>query len=464
MTKKKSSVFICQKCGHETSKWLGKCPQCQDWNTFEEEALTFKKNHNTTKQKQHIPLKVNDIRTELQERNISSIDEFDRVLGGGLIKGSITLIGGEPGIGKSTLILQVMGALAEKYSQEKILYVSGEESYGQIAARSNRLKINKDNLYILNETNWQNIHSHISKIRPLFVVIDSIQTTISTEVTSGPGSVTQIREVTYEIMNMAKAGGVTALIIGHITKEGIIAGPKILEHMVDTVVYFEGDQYGHYRILRSIKNRFGNTNEVGIFEMNTTGLSQVSNPAQYFLDTHLENTEGRTQTCIMEGTRILFVEIQSLVLENKFGAGRRTTQGLDSNRLSMLIAVVEKHCKIPIGHNDIYSNIVAGIKLKEQDGDLAICASLISSSLNIIIPNNTVFIGEVGLTGEIRGVPLIEQRLQEMTKLNYKNLVISQRAAKKLNTSESQVNIVGLNNVQGLLEYLNTIRSSYKKP
>ena len=462
MTKKRNSLFICQKCGHETSKWLGKCPQCQEWNTFEEETPPLKKSHDPLKQNHHIPLKINDIRMESQERSVSNIDEFDRVLGGGLIKGSLTLIGGEPGIGKSTLILQVMGALAEKYPQEKVLYVSGEESYGQIANRSNRLNVNKNNLYILNETNWQNISSHISKIHPRFVVIDSIQTTISTEAASGPGSITQIREVTYEIMNMAKANGITALIIGHITKEGVIAGPKILEHMVDTVVYFEGDQYGHYRILRSIKNRFGNTNEVGIFEMSTTGLSEVPNPAQYFLDTHLENAEGRTQTCIMEGTRILFVEIQSLVLENKFGAGRRTTQGLDSNRLSMLIAVVEKHCKIPIGHNDIYSNIVAGIKLKERDGDLAVCASLISSILNIIIPNDTVFVGEVGLTGEIRGVPLIEQRLQEMTKLNYKNLVISQRTAKKLRSNDIRMNVIGLDNAQDLLQYLNTIRHHKK--
>ena len=455
MTKKKSSVFICQKCGYETSKWLGKCPQCKNWNTFEEEAPSQKISHTALKQKHHTPLKIDDIQTELQEKAASGLSEFDRVIGGGLIQGSLTLIGGEPGIGKSTLLLQLMGALAEKYPHEKILYVSGEESYGQIANRSKRLGVSKTNLYILNETNWQNIYSHISKIQPRFFVLDSIQTTISIEAPSGPGSITQIREVTYEVMNLAKANGITALIIGHITKEGVIAGPKILEHMVDTVIYFEGDQYGHYRILRSIKNRFGNTNEVGIFEMNAKGLSEVPNPAQYFLDEHLDNAEGRTQTCIMEGSRILFVEIQSLVLENKFGSGRRTTQGLDSNRLSMLIAVVEKHCKIPIGHNDIYSNVVAGIKLKERDSDLAICASLISSSLNIVIPNDTVFVGEVGLTGEIRGVPLIEQRLQEMIKLNYKNLVIGYRSAKKLKIDSANINITGLNNAQELLKYLN---------
>ena len=389
MSKKKASVFICQKCGHETSKWLGRCPQCHNWNTFEEEAPLQKKSGSPAKKNDHGPLKIDEVSRELQERSTSEIGEFDRVLGGGLIKGSLTLIGGEPGIGKSTLLLQVMGALAEQYPDDKILYVSGEESYGQIANRSQRLGINKGNLYILNETNWQSIQSHIGKIRPRFFVLDSIQTTVSAEAPSGAGTVSQIREVTYEVMNMAKANGITALIIGHITKEGIIAGPKILEHMVDTVIYFEGDQYGHYRILRSIKNRFGNTNEVGIFEMNSGGLSEVANPAQYFLDEHLENAEGRAQTCITEGSRILFVEIQSLVLENKFGAGRRTTQGLDSNRLSMLIAVVEKYCKVPIGHNDIYSNVVAGIKLKGREGDLAICASLISSSLGIVIPDDT---------------------------------------------------------------------------
>ena len=291
-------------------------------------------------------------------------------------------------------------------------------------------------------------------MRPRFFVLDSIQTSVSANAPSGAGSVSQIREVTYELMNTAKANGITALIIGHITKEGAIAGPKILEHMVDTVIYFEGDHYGHYRILRSIKNRFGNTNEVGIFEMNSGGLSEVADPAQYFLDEHLESAEGRARTCVTEGSRILFVEIQSLVLENKFGAGRRTTQGIDSNRLSMLIAVVEKHCRIPIGHNDIYSNVVAGIKLKSRDGDLAVCASLISSSLNIIIPDDTVFAGEVGLTGEIRGVPLIEQRLQEMIKLNYKNLVIGRRSAKKLKTNGANINVIGLGNARELLAYL----------
>ena len=454
MTKKKISTFVCQKCGHETGKWLGRCPQCGDWNTFEEEALLTKKSATSLKRNEHIPTKIKDIRNELQEKSTSGINEFDRVLGGGLIKGSLTLIGGEPGIGKSTILLQVVGALAKRYPDKKVLYTSGEESSGQIASRCKRLGINKDNLYILNETSWQNIQSHISKIRPQFFVLDSIQTTVSVEAPSGAGSVSQIREVTYEVMNTAKADGITALIIGHITKEGAIAGPKILEHMVDTVIYFEGDHYGHYRILRSIKNRFGNTNEVGIFEMSSEGLSEVTNPAQYFLDEHLENAEGRTRTCITEGSRILFVEIQSLVLENKFGAGRRTTQGLDSNRLSMLIAVIEKHCKIPIGHNDIYSNVVAGIKLKARDSDLAICASLISSSLNIIIPEDTIFVGEVGLTGEIRGVPLIEQRLQEMNKLNYRNLVISRRSAKKLKTNKAKLNVIGLDNAKELLTYL----------
>ena len=458
MTKRKSSSFVCQKCGNTTSKWMGKCPQCLEWNTFEEENHIQKKSSSLNSKNDHVPLKISQIHNELQERSTSGINEFDRVLGGGLIKDSLILIGGEPGIGKSTLLLQVMGALAERYPDDKILYVSGEESYGQIANRSNRLGINKDNLYILNETSWQNIHSHILKIRPRFFVLDSIQTTVSADAPSGAGTVSQIREVTYEVMNTAKTNGITALIIGHITKEGVIAGPKILEHMVDTVIYFEGDHYGHYRILRSIKNRFGNTNEVGIFEMNPRGLSEVSNPAQYFLNEHLENSEGRTQTCIMEGSRILFVEIQSLVLENKFGAGRRTTQGIDSNRLSMLIAVVEKHCKIPIGHNDIYSNVVAGIKIKGGDGDLAICASLISSSLNIVIPNDTVFAGEVGLTGEIRGIPLIEQRLQEMTKLNYKNLIIGQQSAKKLKTTGTQLNVIGPRNARELLEYLKGIK------
>ena len=452
MNKKTSYSFICQKCSYESFKWLGKCPQCHEWNTLEEKQDYQKKilsqnNH----EDENTPLPIQDIGTELHQQNPTGINEFDRVLGAGLTIGSLTLIGGEPGIGKSTLLMQVMGSLAKKYPDKKILYVSGEESNKQIANRSKRLNVEESNIYILNENNWQKIAAHTSKLRPSFLVIDSIQTSISVDIASPPGTVAQVREVTYEIMNLSKAKNITSLVIGHITKEGIIAGPKILEHMVDTVIYFEGDQFGHYRILRAVKNRFGNTNEIGIFEMSPNGLSEVPNPSQYFLDESFARSEGRTLTCILEGSRTLFVEIQSLVVENKFGTGRRTTQGIDSNRLAMLIAVVEKHCHMPIGYNDIYVNIVGGIRPKGRDGDLAICASLISSYKNIVIPNDTIFVGEVGLTGEVRSVPRIESRLKEMIQLNYKHFITGERIAKKLSKQNNGIKITGIKNTIDLL-------------
>jgi DNA repair protein RadA/Sms len=432
---KVKTKFVCQECGNVVNKWLGKCPQCDSWNSFEEEEVLENKQRNLTNRaantKGNEARVIKDIEEESFERYQTNINEFDRVLGGGVTRGSLVLLGGEPGIGKSTLLMEVSGSLSLKYSDDKVLYVSGEESASQVASRSKRLGVKTENFYILNETSLQNIIKSIKKLNPKFLIVDSIQTTLSSEIQSAAGTVSQIREVTYELMNYAKAHDLTCFIIGHVTKEGSIAGPKVLEHMVDTVVYFEGDQFGQYRLLRVIKNRFGNTNEVGIFEMNEKGLQEVENPSQYFLDGSLTNAYGRSLTCIIEGSRPLFVEIQALVVENKYGNGRRTTQGLDLNRLSLLIAVVDKYFEIPLSYNDIYVNVVGGFKLSSRESDLSIIASLLSSYNGQTIDNSTVLIGEVGLTGEVRSVPLIETRLKEINQLNYKRVITSKRSAKE---------------------------------
>ncbi len=426
---KNKTKYVCQVCGHATAKWLGRCPDCQEWNTFEEEAIVaVAKNERAVSrlnQTASKPRPISSIKETDYDRTKTKIPEFDRVMGGGIVKGSLVLIGGEPGIGKSTLIMQVCGKLAEQGKEEKVLYFSGEESEGQVGGRARRLNVQNDNLLICHENTWEQMESHLREVNPNYVVIDSIQTTIMGELASAPGTVSQIREVTYRILNYAKAEGITAFVIGHVNKDGNIAGPKVLEHMVDTVVYFEGDQLGQYRILRAIKNRFGNTNEVGIFEMGEKGLESVLNPSQFFLEGSLKNSYGRAITCVVEGSRTLFIEVQALVVENKFGNGRRTTQGVDSNRLSMLVAIVEKYFGIPLTFSDVYVNVVGGIKLVGREGDLAIVAAIISSFKKKAIKDRTVFLGEVGLTGEIRTVPFAQMRLKEIKQMNYHHLAAS---------------------------------------
>ena len=429
------TVFTCQECGHQSAKWLGKCPDCQNWNSFSEEEFIKPSKAAGAKSihgKESRPKTINEVEMEQVERYQTNIGEFDRVMGGGVTIGSLTLIGGEPGIGKSTLLMEVCGKLLQTYQNEKILYVSGEESESQVAGRSKRLGVQNTHFYIYHETNWQKILEQVKILKPKFLVLDSIQTTHSSQIESAAGTLSQIREVTYELMNYAKAYNLTCFIIGHVTKEGQIAGPKILEHMVDTVIYFEGDQLGQYRMLRVMKNRFGNTNEVGIFEMQESGLLEIKNPSQYFLDQSLPGSYGRSLTCILEGSRSLFVEIQALVVENKFAVGRRTTQGLDSNRVALLVAVIDKYLNIPLSYNDIYVNVVGGIKLTSRENDLSVIASLLSSYHGIAIPADTVFLGEVGLTGEVRSVPLIELRLKEISQMNYKRVITSKRAADDL--------------------------------
>lgn len=449
------TVFTCQECGYQSAKWLGKCPDCQQWNSFSEEE-SIKPSKAAPKSiagRESKPKTINEIEHESYIRSTTGIGEFDRVMGGGVTVGSLTLIGGEPGIGKSTLLMEVCGKLVNNYQGEKILYVSGEESESQVAQRSKRLGVNNTHFYIYNETSWQKILEQIKELKPKFFVLDSIQTTHSNQIESAAGTLTQIREVTYELMNYAKAHGLTCFIIGHVTKEGQIAGPKILEHMVDTVIYFEGDQLGQYRMLRVMKNRFGNTNEVGIFEMQETGLLEIKNPSKYFLEQSLPGSFGRSLTCILEGSRSLFVEIQALVVENKFAVGRRTTQGLDSNRVALLVAVIDKYLGIPLSYNDIYVNVVGGMKLSTRENDLSVIASLLSSYYATPIPEETIFLGEVGLTGEVRSVPMMEMRLKEIAQMNYKRVITSKRAAEDLK-GKYNVEVVGITKAADLKNLL----------
>ena len=455
---KLKSKFTCLKCNFTTVKWLGRCPDCEEWNTFEEEIVQAETQQRSVAAKRaqgskNSAKKISDINLITYEKFKTGLEEFDRVLGSGITKGSLTLIGGEPGIGKSTLLMEVCKQLSQGYNELKILYVSGEESNSQIAQRSKRLGINDGNFYILNESCWQDILEQIKKLKPAFLVIDSIQTTVSSEIQSIAGSVSQVREVTYELMNYAKANDLTCFVVGRVTKDGNIAGPKVLEHMVDTVIYFEGDQFGQYRMLRVIKNRFGSSNEVGIFEMLEKGLVEVKNPSQYFLESSLKEAYGRSLTCIVEGTRPLFVEIQALVVENKFGNGRRTTQGLDSNRVALLIAVIDKYFEIPLSFNDIYVNIVGGVKLNNRESDLAIIASLLSSYKGKKINEGIVFIGEVGLTGEVRSVPMIETRLKELEQLNYTKVVLSSKLAKEQG-NKFDLEIMGITRAQEIEQIL----------
>lgn len=449
------TVFTCQECGYQTSKWLGKCPDCNQWNSFseEEQIKPSKAAPKSIAGRESRPKTINEIEHEKVNRYQTKIGEFDRVMGGGVTIGSLTLIGGEPGIGKSTLLMEVCGKLLNEYKDERILYVSGEESESQVAQRSKRLGVHNDGFYIFNETNWQKILEQVKELKPKFLVLDSIQTTHSNQIESAAGTLTQIREVTYELMSFAKAYDLTCFIIGHVTKEGQIAGPKILEHMVDTVIYFEGDQLGQYRMLRVMKNRFGNTNEVGIFEMQEKGLLEIKNPSQYFLEQSLPGSYGRSLTCILEGSRSLFVEIQALVVENKFAVGRRTTQGLDSNRVALLVAVIDKYLGIPLSYNDIYVNVVGGMKLSTRENDLSVIASLLSSYFQTPIANDTIFLGEVGLTGEVRSVPMMEMRLKEIAQMNYRRVITSKRAAEDLK-GKYKLDLVGITKASELKNLL----------
>lgn len=423
MAKAKKSVFFCQNCGHEESKWLGQCPVCRQWNTFVEEKVTPAKGNGQTRSLQEAEVvTLASVRTDTEERTRTGIAELDRVLGGGIVPGSLVLVGGDPGIGKSTLLLQVCQRLSAR--KLKILYISGEESLKQIKLRANRMGEFTEELLLLCETNIEIIRSVIEKQKPALVVIDSIQTMYSEEVGSAPGSVSQVREATNIFMQIAKGMGISIFIVGHVTKEGTVAGPRVLEHMVDTVLYFEGDRHASYRILRGVKNRFGSTNEIGVFEMRQDGLREVENPSEFMLNGRPEHASGSVVACSMEGTRPILLEIQALVCRSNFGMPRRTAAGTDYNRVNLLMAVLEKRLGLPLSSYDAYVNIAGGIRINEPAVDLGIVMALVSSYKNRPVSEDVLVFGEVGLSGEVRAVNMPEQRVSEAKKLGFRTCIL----------------------------------------
>lgn len=429
MAKGKKSVFFCQNCGHEEAKWLGQCPGCGEWNTFVEEKIGSGVTKGSTqgakavrelvREAKVIPL--NDVTAEDDVRCATGIKELDRVLGGGIVPGSLVLVGGDPGIGKSTLLLQVCRILADK---KKVLYISGEESQTQIKLRANRMGNFADGLFLLCETNLEIIRGILEKERPELVVIDSIQTMYSEEVSSAPGSVSQVRESTNVFMQLAKGLCIPIFIVGHVTKEGTVAGPRVLEHMVDTVLYFEGDRHASYRILRAVKNRFGSTNEIGVFEMRSEGLVEVPNPSEMLLSGRPDDAPGTCVTCVMEGQRPVLAEVQALLAPAAQSVSRRTSNGFDYNRAAMLMAVLEKRGALKVSGCDAFLNVIGGLSVDEPAADLAAVLALASSYLDKPIGNHVAAIGEVGLTGELRSVNHLSERLSEVRRLGFETCII----------------------------------------
>ena len=447
MAKGKKSIFFCQNCGHEEAKWLGQCPACKEWNTFVEERIDSGITKGTTvaaravHEAKVVPL--TEVTADDDTRSETGIKELDRVLGGGIVPGSLVLVGGDPGIGKSTLLLQVCQRMAQ---MKKILYISGEESQAQIKLRANRMGNFTSVLLLLCETNLGIIRSVIEKERPELVVIDSIQTMYSEDVTSAPGSVSQVRESTNVFMQLAKGLCIPIFIVGHVTKEGTVAGPRVLEHMVDTVLYFEGDRHASYRILRAVKNRFGSTNEIGVFEMRQSGLVEVENPSEYMLSGKPENASGSVVACSMEGTRPILLEIQALVCRTNFGMPRRTAAGTDYNRVNLLMAVLEKRLGMSLGNCDAYVNIAGGIKMNEPAIDLGIVMALVSSYRNRPIDEKTIVFGEVGLSGEVRAVNMPEQRVAEAKKLGFETCILPEVSLKMVKEIQG-IRLVGVKTV-----------------
>lgn len=444
MAKAKKSIYFCQNCGHEESKWLGQCPMCKEWNTFVEEKVTTVKPGAIKERKETQIVTLTSISTDEDERMQTGIQELDRVLGGGIVPGSLVLVGGDPGIGKSTLLLQVCQKLAAM--NKKILYISGEESLKQIKLRANRMGEFTESLYLLCETNLDIIRSVIEQQKPDMVVIDSIQTMYNEEVGSAPGSVSQVRESTNILMQLAKGLNISTFIVGHVTKEGTVAGPRVLEHMVDTVLYFEGDRHASYRILRGVKNRFGSTNEIGVFEMQKSGLVEVENPSEFMLSGKPENASGSVVACAMEGTRPMLMEIQALVCRTNFGMPRRTAAGLDYNRVNLLMAVLEKRVGLPLSSYDAYVNIAGGIKMNEPAADLGIVIAIASSYKNKPVSEDTIVFGEVGLSGEVRAVTMPEQRVAEAKKLGFKTCVVPEVSVKSIGKVEG-IEVIGVKSV-----------------
>ena len=433
--------YICSNCGYESLRWVGKCPECDSWNSFTEEIIETNKRKAAAYKGKISVNKMSEISATEDERIKTTINEFDRVLGGGLMPGSVTLLGGDPGIGKSTLVMQAAGKITEK-----VLYVTGEESAKQIKIRSSRLKIKSDSFYVLAETDLSVILSAISQLTPSVVVIDSIQTMYRSELENSPGTITQIRECTALLMDEAKRKHFCVIIVGHVTKEGMIAGPKVLEHIVDTVLQFEGDSQHSFRILRAQKNRFGSTNEIGIFEMREEGLIEIKNPSEIFLSERERETSGSVVTSSMEGTRPILLEVQALVTPSNYGYPQRVATGFDQRRLSILLAVLEKRGGYRVSANNVFLNMAGGVRIAEPAVDLAVCCSVISSLLDKIVDNQFVLIGEVGLGGEVRSVGHIEKRIQEAEKLGFKKIIIPKNNLKGI-TASKEIEIIGVENL-----------------
>lgn len=436
---KSKSAYICNECGYQSPKWLGKCPSCNSWNTMEETIVTSQPasatkslvRENTVSLR--APKKIGDVQAGSETRYKTGLKELDRVLGGGIVQGSLILVGGDPGIGKSTLLLQICDKIGE---EKKVLYVSGEESEGQIKIRAQRLGVTTANLYLVSETDVETVIECINSVKPDVVIIDSIQTMNRQDISSAAGSVPQVREATNAFMRIAKSLGISMFIVGHVTKEGAIAGPRVLEHMVDCVLYFEGDRQLSFRILRAVKNRFGSTNEIGVFEMRDTGLTEVENPSMMLLEGRNSDISGSAIVCTMEGSRGVMAEIQALVTPTGFGNPRRMANGVDLYRLLLLVAVLEKRARMNLSNSDIYLNVAGGLRIDETAVDLGICAAVATSQADIPLPPDMIFIGEVGLGGELRGVSQIEKRIAEAAKLGFKSAIVPKQSLRGVKVPE----------------------------
>lgn len=459
MATKIKTVFFCQSCGYESSKWMGQCPGCKEWNSFVEETVKPAPKAargaaaSVSGTNEYVaPKTLSEIVMNDEERYDTHIGELNRVLGGGLVKGSLILVGGDPGIGKSTILLQVAGHISG--DGKEVLYISGEESLRQIKLRANRIGDFSECLKFMCETNLSSIEEAITRAKPSVVIIDSIQTMFNESVSSAPGSVSQVRESTSVLLRIAKSMNIAIFIVGHVTKEGQVAGPRVLEHMVDTVLYFEGDRHASYRILRAVKNRFGSTNEIGVFEMQEKGLVEVANPSEFMLDGRPENASGSIVTCSVEGTRPILIEVQALVCRSNFGFPRRQANGTDYNRVNLLMAVLEKRIGLNMGESDAYVNLAGGMRIAEPSLDLGICLALISSFKNIPIGSDVIAFGEVGLSGEVRSVNMGEARVSEAKKLGFMTCIVPKALEDKLKKSFKGIEIIGVSSVADAMKLI----------
>ncbi len=446
---KSKVIYICSECGYESAKWIGKCPDCGGWNTFAEDVVVSSKTTKKVAQSFSSPVKLSSVDTTKDPRIVCGIGELDRVLGGGIVRGSLVLIGGEPGIGKSTILLQLIKSLEKDTS---FFYVSGEESEKQLKMRAERLSITQD-LYVLTETDINAVIRHTEAMKPDILIVDSIQTMYNPDIASAPGTVSQVRDVTLSLMKLAKDSGISVFVVGHVTKDGGIAGPKVLEHMVDCVLYFEGERHQSHRILRAVKNRFGSTNEIGVFEMTGAGLAEVKNPSSMMLEGRPQNTSGSTVICSLEGTRPLLAEVQALSAPSTFAAPRRMTTGADFNRVNMLLAVLEKRVGMNLSNQDIYVNIIGGMRILEPAADLGIICAVASAFRNKEINPDIALIGEVGLTGELRAVTQLEKRLMELKKLGFSKCIVPE-SNKRGTAAPEGLNVYYAKNVGSALQLL----------